>query len=248
MPDVAEPHVAVVGAARGEARRRMRVSAAPRMRLVTLLLAATWGCGGRPALREWGDEAGTSDSGATDGGGLEGFCGGEPHLEVDGVVSPATVVGHAQWPAYSNEAADLVFTSTATTPGRLVVTWHAPAAAWPVAPASLDLAALPPGWDLAVYLDCSPGEPDCDHPRSLAVRGLTGTLRIDDAPLGYSLTLCLRYEDPGVDATPEVRTLHLWAAAVPASYEPAPAGVRRRDGRAGDRAWPAGWLRPHEVQ
>lgn len=123
------------------------------------------------------------------------------------------------WPTYSNEAADLVFTSSATSPSRVIVTWHAPPNASPAAPTAFDLKLIPTGWLVTVYAGCGPSEPGCSAPQDTLEGGFAGGLRIDGALLDYSLTLCFAFQESAMSPMPKLQAVRLWAGDVPAAYD-----------------------------
>jgi hypothetical protein len=184
-----------------------------------LLVALVVGCGGRPAPFDHEGDGGHLTDGlvGTDSGSLAAYCSGSARMTVNGVTSVATASGRALWPNMYCEAANVAFVGSGITPQRVVVNWQAPASPQPVAPFTLDLASLPAGWLVRVYVGCSPSESGCT-PDETIDSGFTGTLLVEGAMLDYYMTVCLELtEDP---RRPH-RVLHsgrVWADGVYAPY------------------------------
>jgi proteasome lid subunit RPN8/RPN11 len=182
-----------------------------------LLLGIAAGCGER-ALRDGDDEAFGADGG-TGVAALSRYCAGGSRMELNGQDTTVAVTGRASMPAYANEQATVIFTPTGGDGTRILVTWHATDPHGSATPAKLDLAALPQAWSVTIYAGCSPGESGCSAPTDVVGSGLQGTLEVDGEFPDYEITLCLESAEPPANPRPELHSVRLWAAAVPAAYD-----------------------------
>jgi hypothetical protein len=188
------------------------------MRCTLLLVALLVGCGGRsaPIDREGDGGRAIDAAGQTDGGTLASYCSGGAKMTVNGGLSTPTTSGRALWPNMYCEAANVTFEGTGA-PRRVIVNWQAPATPEPVAPFKLDLADLPTGWMVRLYVGCSPSESGCT-PDETIEDGFTGTISVDGTMLDYTVTVCLDMHEDPLHPHHVLRSARLWAADVYAPY------------------------------
>jgi hypothetical protein len=188
------------------------------MRYSLLLVALMVGCGGRPAPLDREGDGGHASDGLiqSDGGSLAAFCSGSARVTVNGTTSAAATSGRALWPNMYCEAANVVVTGSGT-PRRLVVNWQAPASPEPVAPFKLDLANLPAGWLVRVYVGCSPSEAGCTPDETIET-GFTGTLLVEGSMLDYYVTVCLELTEDPRRPNRVLHSARVWADGVYAPY------------------------------
>lgn len=99
--------------------------------------------------------------------------------------------------------------------------------AWPIAvtwrntdfalPATLDLANLPRGWGVQVFVGCPMAAP-CTSPPDSYSSGLTGTLQVSGTIGGYDMSLCLSLAESPSSPHPLVHKLDLYVPHVHAGY------------------------------
>jgi hypothetical protein len=188
------------------------------MRTSLLLVALLVGCGGRPAPLDREGDGGhlTDGSLQSDGGTLAAFCSGGAKMTVNGETSTATTTGRALWPNMYCEAANVTMEGS-DTPRRLVVNWQAPASPETVAPFKLDVADLPAGWTVRVYVGCSPSETGCTPDETIDT-GLAGVISAEGSMLDYYVTICLEVTEDPLHPHHELHTARLWADSVYAPY------------------------------
>jgi hypothetical protein len=137
-------------------------------------------------------------------------------MTVNGATSAATTSGRALWPNMYCEAANVTFEGS-NTPKRVIVNWQAPASPEPVAPFKLDLADLPAGWMVRVYVGCSPSETGCT-PDDTIETGFTGGLHVEGTMLDYYVTICLELTEDPLHPHRVLHSARLWADEVYAPY------------------------------
>jgi len=188
------------------------------MRCTLLLVALLVGCGGRPAPLDREGDGGTGSDGpiVTDGGTLAAYCSGGSKMTVNGSSSAAATTGRALWPNMYCEAANVTFEGTGS-PKRLVVNWQAPASPEPVAPFKLDLADLPAGWTVRVFVGCSPSEAGCTPDETIET-GFTGAIGVEGSMLDYTEKICLELAEDPLHPRRVLRSARLWAGGVYAPY------------------------------
>jgi hypothetical protein len=188
------------------------------MRHLLLIAALLVGCGGRPApLDREGDGGHLTDGPVTgDGGSLAAYCSGGARMTVNGTTTSAAPSGRALWPNMYCEAANVAFVGSGD-PSRVIVNWQAPASPEPVAPFKLDLADLPLGWTVRVYVGCSPSEAGCTPDETIET-GFTGSIYVEGSMLDYTETVCLELTEDPLHPHRVLRSARLWADSVYAPY------------------------------
>jgi hypothetical protein len=166
--------------------------------------------------------AGGGGSGAdigSDAGSLTDFCTGAfARMVVNGIESGPSVHG-TELPLDCCFAAEFTV-MTATFAHFIVVLWRVPVGSSTTIPATFDLANPLPGWTVRVYVDCEPGQGNCNPAPDSYETGLQGTLHVGlgDSGTAFDMTLCLSVAEPAGVPHPIVHSLQLYAPHVITTY------------------------------
>jgi hypothetical protein len=151
------------------------------------------------------------------GGGqdLAGFCGDPNSARADfnGIIAASPAVMATFLPLNCCEAGELLFVSQQL-PQLLAVDWRHQVGQGPSPPTMLDLANLPMGWDVLLYVGCSPmTQPGCVPSDSYST-GFSGSLSVSVTATGYQASLCLTVDEPAGMPHTVLHSARLWTPPI----------------------------------